>query len=116
MNDFSIVPPDFRDRDPRSYAYQYPDDVRNNFVKYVKSVQKFSFYNSLNMFEEFAHANGFVLFPAQLMHWRRREGFGQKRRARVGRKSFYMVRTYELTEAEKEKLLDYIKEVRSVTI
>jgi len=113
--EFSIVPPDLKEKDPRPFAYLFPNMIRNDdqsFVAFIKKWQRFDFYNSLNMFEEYAHANGFLLFPATLMHWRRRNGFGQERRARVGRKSFYLVRENELTEGEKQKLLDHIEEVR----
>ncbi|MFJ8462255.1 hypothetical protein ACIQ57_24595 [Lysinibacillus xylanilyticus] len=115
MTEFSIVPPDFKEKDPRPFAHLFPDMIRNDdqsFVAFIKKWQRFDFYNSLNMFEEYARANGFILFPATIMHWRRRNGFGAERRARVGRKSFYMVREYELTDREKENLLDYIEEVR----
>lgn len=115
MKEFSLVPKNFRDKDPRSLAKTHPNTIRTDnrsFISFVKKWQKFDYYNSLNMFEEYAHSNGFILFPATIMHWRRCEHFGEKRRARVGRKSFYLVREYELTEREKKRLNDYITEVR----
>jgi len=119
LTDFSIVPPNFKDKDPRGLAVLFPNSIRNSdqsFVGFIKRMQVFDFYNSLSMFEEYAHKNGFILLPASVMHWRRRNGFGTERRVRVGRKSFYLVREHELTEGEKEKLLDHIKEVRRVSI
>lgn len=119
MTDFSIVPPNFKEKDPRGLAVLFPNSIRNSdqsFVGFMKKMQVFDFYNSLSMFEEYAHANGFILLPASVMHWRRRNGFGIERRVRVGRKSFYLVREHELTQGEKEKLLDHIKDVRRVRI
>ena len=119
MVEFSIVPPNFKDNDPRGLAMLFPNSIRNDnqsFIGFIKKMQVFDFYNSLSRFEEYAHANGFILFPASIMHWRRRNGFGIERRIRVGRKSFYLVREYELTDGEKEKLLDHIKDVRRVKI
>lgn len=113
--EFSIVPPDLKEKDPRPFAFLFPNMIRNDdqsFVAFIKKMQRFDFYNSVLMFEEYGRANGFILFPATLMHWRRRNGFGLERRVQVGRKAFYFVRENELTEGEKEKLLDHIKEVR----
>jgi len=117
--ELSIVPPNFKDKDPRGLAKLYPNSIRNDnqsFIGFIKKMQTFDFYNSLDMFEEYAHANGFLLFPATLMHWRRREEFGQKRRVRVGRKSFYLIREYEMTDREKKKLLDFIEDVRRIRL
>jgi|GEM_PF-1074688 len=111
----SIVPPDLKEKDPRPFAYLYPNMIRNDdqsFIAFIKKTQIHEFYRSVLSIEEYAHANGFILLPAPVMHWRRRNGFGQERRIRVGRKSFYFVRENELTEGEKEKLLLYIEEVR----
>lgn len=119
MVEFSIVPPNFKDKDPRGLARLFPNMIRNDnqsFVGFIKKMQVFDFYNSLSRFEEYAHVNGFILFPGSIMHWRRRNGFGIERRVRVGSKSFYLVREHELTEGEKKKLQDYIKEVRRVRI
>lgn len=111
----SIVPPDLKEKDPRPFAYLYPNMIRNDdqsFIAFIKKTQKHEFYRSVLSIEEYAHANGFILLPAPVMHWRRRNGFGQGRRIRVGRKSFYFVRENEITEGEKEKLLLYIEEVK----
>jgi len=113
--DLSIVPPGLKEKDPRPFAFLYPNMIRNDdqsFIAFIKKMQKHEFYRGVLSLEEYAHANGFILLPAPVMHWRRRNGFGQERRARVGRKSFYFVRENELTKGEKEKLLDYIEEVR----
>lgn len=113
--EYSIVPPGLKEKDPRPFAFLYPNMIRNDdqsFIAFIKKMQKHEFYRGVLSLEEYAHANGFILLPAPVMHWRRRNGFGQERRARVGRKSFYFVRENELTKGEKEKLLDYIEEVR----
>lgn len=115
MKNFSIVPPDLKDKDPRPFAYLYPNMIRNDdqsFVSFIKKMQRFDFYNSVKMFEEYGRVNGFILYPATLMHWRRRNGFGVERRVRVGRKSFYFVRENELIEGEKQKLLNHVEGVR----
>lgn len=112
--EYSIVPPGLKEKDPRPFAYLFPSMIRNDdqsFIAFIKKTQKHEFYRSVLSLEEYAHANGFILLPASVMHWRRRDGFGQERRIRVGRNSFYFVRENELTKGEKEKLLLYIEEV-----
>lgn len=119
MVELSIVPPDLKEKDPRPFAYLYPNMIRNDdqsFIGFIKKMQRFDFYRSVQMFEEYGHANGFILFPAPLMHWRRRNGLGIERRVRVGRKSFYFVRENELTDGEKQKLMEHIAEVRKERI
>lgn len=119
MIEFSIVPPNFKDKDPRGLAKLYPKMIRRNnqsFIGFLKEMQAFDFYNSLNMFEEYAHENGFILLPATIIHWRRRNELGSKRRIRVGRNAFYLMREDELNKREKERLADYIKDVRRVKI
>lgn len=118
---FSIVPEGIKDksRDPRSLAKIMPNMIRENnqsFIGFIKRMQVFDFYNSLSAIEEYAHANNYILLPASIMHWRRCSFFGDEKRIRVGRKSFYLVRENELTKKEKSKLLDHIKEVRRVRI
>lgn len=113
--EYSIVPPDLKNKDPRPFAWLYPNMIRNDdqsFIAFIKKMQKHEFYRGVLSLEEYAHANGFILLPASITHWRRVSQFGAERRARVGRKSFYFVRESELTEGEKQKLLDYIEEVR----
>lgn len=115
MIEFSIVPPDFKEKDPRGLAMLFPNAIRNDnqsFIGFIKKMQVFDFYNSLSMFEEYAHANGFLLLPASIMHWRRRNVLGVERRVRVGRNAFYLVRENEMTEREKDMLLNHIKDVR----
>lgn len=119
MEEFSIVPQDLKQADPRPLAYLYPQMIRNDnqsFVAFIKKMQRFDFYNSLKMFEDYAHANDFILCPARLMHWRRRDNFGAKRRVQVGRQAFFLVKKNELTKKEKVKLLDHITDVRRVRI
>lgn len=113
------MPPNFKDKDPRGLAMLFPNSIRNDnqsFYGFIKKMQVFDFYNSLNMFEEYAHENGFILLPATIIHWRRRNELGSKRRVRVGRNAFYLMREDELNKREKEKLLDYINDVRRVSI
>lgn len=119
LKNYSLVPNDLLDKDPRNLAYYMPESVRAtniSFISFLKRMQRFSFYQNISYFEEFAHANNMILLPASVLHWRRREKLGDSRRFRIGRSAFYLVRVDELTEGEKKKLLDHIEVVREGVI
>lgn len=119
MKGFSIIPPDLEEKDPRPFAFLYPNMIRNDdqsFIAFIKKMQRFTFYKSLKCFEDFGHANGLILLPATVLHWRRRNNFGAERRVKVGKKTFYFVREDEITKLEKQKLLDHIDDIRRASI
>lgn len=119
MKEFSIIPSDLEEKDPRPFAFLYPNMIRNDdqsFIAFIKKLQRFTFYKSLKYFEDYGHANGFILLPATVLHWRRRSAFGAERRVKVGKKTFYFVREDELTELEKKKILEHIADVRRASL
>lgn len=109
MRKYSIIPKNFKLKDPRPLIYLYPEKV--NLVAYAKQVQKFSFYQSLKVAEDLANRQGYLLLPWSCMHWERAKEFGPDRKIKIGRKSFFMMRENELTKTEKRKLDLYLEEI-----
>jgi hypothetical protein len=108
MEQYSLVPNDFKDKDPRQLVYLYPTSL--NVVAYAKRMQEFSFYQALEVAEVLAHRQGFVLLPWSCMHWQRAKNFGSDRKIKVGRNSFFLMKVEEMTKVEKRKLETYIQE------
>lgn len=109
----SILPPKYRDKDPRQLLYHYPSMP---VVKYAKMMQEFSFYHALAVAEDIAHRQGFILVPYSCMHWERKKRFAADRRVKIGRRSFYMMRESELTPHEKRKLQKYVEQIRERSV
>jgi|SRR5690625_343656 len=105
----SVVPKNFKNKDPRTLPFLYPKSI--NIVAYAKSVQAFSFYQTLEVAEDLAKRQGYILLPWSCIHWERAKRFGEERKVKVGRNTFFMMRIDELTKGEKKKLLDYIKSI-----
>ena len=119
FDNFTIVPQDLQEKDPRPFAYLYPETIRCNnqkFISFIKQLQRFTFYQSVQQFERFGKANGYILLPSSVLHWRRRSELGQERRVLIGRNTFYFVRQSELNEREQAKLLAHVEEIREVAI
>lgn len=115
MNNFSLVPVDYKSKDPRMLAYLYPQSIiksPQSFISYNKKIQSFIYYHSLEVAEHMAKMFDFLLLPASCIHWRRAKSLGEKRRIHVGRNVFYLVKEEELTKSEKKKLIDHIGEFR----
>lgn len=108
LNKVSLVKPNYKDKDPRKLGFLYPSI---NIVVFSKKVQEFCFYQSLDIAEDLANRNGFILLPYSCMHWERAKSFGVDRKIKIGRKSFFMMKPTELTKKEKIKLEDYLVEV-----
>lgn len=106
----SLVPKNYKKKDPRTLPYLYPDSI--NIVSYAKSVQRFSFYQTLEVAEDLARRQGFILLPWSCMHWERAKNYGYDRKVKIGRKSFFMMKPSELTKTEIRKLNNYIEENR----
>lgn len=107
ISDISLVPKDYKKKDPRTLPYLYPETL--NIVSYAKAVQTFTFYQTLEVAEDLAKRQGYILLPWSCMHWQRAKNFGVDRKVKVGRKSFFMMKPSELTKTEKRKLLEYIE-------
>ncbi|NLI74720.1 MAG: hypothetical protein GX369_08160 [Euryarchaeota archaeon] len=104
----SLVPSNYKDKDPRPLTYLNPETV--NIVVYTKQVQKFNYYQMLELAEDLAKRQGFILLPYRCMHWQRVKEYGADRKIKIGRKSFFMMKPSELTKGERIKLIDYINE------
>lgn len=114
LDDFKLVPADYKRRDPRQLAYNFADTIRNTengLVIYNKYVQQFIYYHSLDVAENIVRVSNQILVPSKCLHWRRTKDFNN-RRVMIGRQAFYAVYLSELSEREKRKLLDYIEEKR----
>ncbi|GEL76573.1 hypothetical protein [Tenuibacillus multivorans] len=103
----SILPKDYREKDPRQLLYHFPNMP---IVKYAKMMQRYSFNHALAVAEDVAHKNGYILIPYDCMHWQRKQRFVD-RRVKIGRKSFFMMKDHELTRSERSKLEDYLREL-----
>lgn len=114
IKDFSLVPADYKEKDPRALAYLYPTTL--NIVAYAKQMQKFSFYQSLEIVEDVANNLGYILLPYDCLHWQRRQKFGAERKVKIGRKSFFLLRKSELTKTEKSKLYKHLSAVKKMAL
>ena len=109
---FSLIPKDYKLKDPRPLLYLYPNSI--NIVAYAKQMQQFAFYQSLEIAEDMAKRQGFILLPWQCMHWQRAKEYGADRKIKIGRKSFFLMKQDELTKMEKLKLQSYLEEINNV--
>lgn len=111
IQEFTLIPSNYKKNDPRSLLYLYPTSV--NIVAYAKKMQDFCFYQALEVAETMAKRQGFILLPFSCIHWERAKQFGPDRKIKIGRKSFFLMKIQELTKKEYEKLeihLDELKE------
>lgn len=102
LKEFSLVPKDYREKDPRTLPYLYPTTL--NIVAYAKKMQEFSFYQALEVAENLAKRQGFILLPWSCIHWERAKKLGYDRKIKIGRKSFFLLKMNEMTKTEKLKL------------
>lgn len=110
IDEFTLIPDKWRDKDPRALLYLYPTQV--NIVAYAKKMQQFSFYQALAVAEDLAKRQGFILLPFSCIHWERAKKFGNDRRVKIGRKSFFLMKITELTKKEKEKLQAHLDDLK----
>lgn len=108
LKKYSLIPKNYKKVDPRPLIYLYPETV--NLVAYAKKVQKFSFYQALEVAEDLANRQGYILLPFNCMHWERARDYGADRKIKIGRKSYFMMKLGELTKTEKKKLDAFIDE------
>lgn len=109
LEEFTLIPKGYKNKDPRTLLYLYPNSI--NIVAYAKKMQKFSFYQSLEVAEDLAKRQGFILLPWECMHWQRAKKFGVDRKVKIGRKSFFLMKIQDLTKSEKTKLEVYLKDI-----
>jgi hypothetical protein len=112
VNEFSLVPKGYREKDPRPFAWLYPKSI--NIVSYAKSMQKFAFYQALEVAEDLAKRQGFIILPWSCIHWQRAQSFGIDRKVKIGRKSYFLMKPHELTKSETMKLEKYLEELHEV--
>src|SRR5690625_3772544 len=110
LQQFSLVPKNYKDKDPRTLPYLYPESL--NIVSYAKKVQTFSFYQTLEVAEDLAQRQGFILLPWSCIHWERAKILGPDRKIKIGRRSFFLMKPHELTKNEKRKLEQLIEELK----
>lgn len=110
--DFSIVPKNYKNQDPRALLYLFPTTF--NIVAFAKKLQQFSFYQTLEVAEDMARKQKMILLPFSCIHWERAKQYGQDRKVKIGRKSFFMMRMDELTKKERQKLLDHIDQIQEL--
>jgi len=109
LEKFTLIPKNYKKKDPRPLTYLYPQSV--NIVVYAKEMQRFSFYQALEVAEDLAKRQGFILLPWECIHWQRAKEFGVDRKVKIGRKSFFLMKLDELTKSERLKLEEYLMEL-----
>lgn len=109
IEQISLIPKGYKNKDPRTLLYLYPNTI--NIVAYAKKMQQFSFYQSLEVAEDLAKRQGFILLPWECIHWQRAKAFGVDRKVKIGRKSFFLMKVNELTKNERLKLENYLNEI-----
>ncbi|WP_017473875.1 hypothetical protein [Amphibacillus jilinensis] len=112
LENVSLVPKNYKEKDPRPLTYLNPTTI--NIVSYTKSVNTFNYYQLLDLAEDLAKRQGFILLPWSCIHWNRAKLYSKDRKVKVGRKTFFMMKPGELTKLEEQKLLDYIDGVSNV--
>ncbi|MBM4765462.1 hypothetical protein [Bacillus sp. B15-48] len=111
LDDFTLIPKDYKKKDPRPLLYLYPNSL--NVVACAKKMQEFSFYQTLEVAEDLAKRQGFILLPWECMHWQRAKNLGVERKIKIGRKAFFLMKLNELTKTEKRKLEMYLSELNN---
>ncbi|MGG0718395.1 hypothetical protein ABE096_12495 [Robertmurraya massiliosenegalensis] len=111
LEEFTLVPKNYRDKDPRTLPYLYPTTL--NIVAYAKKMQEFSFYQALEVAEDLAKRQGYILLPWSCIHWERAKKLGYERKIKIGRKSFFLLRMDEMTKNEKLKLEALLEDIKA---
>lgn len=106
--EYSLIPPTFKDRDPRTLVYHFPSMPS---IKVAKMYQEYTFYKQLQVAEEMAQNMGYILIPYKCIHQKRREKFSYNRKIKIGRNSYFMIALNEMTRIEKQKFKEYIQEL-----
>jgi len=107
IDDHSLVPAGYKNRDPRALLYNFPSLPK---VKFAKLMNEFYYFKALEAVEEAANKLGFILLPRNCMNWKRCRDYSDDRKVKVCGRTFFMMKFNELTESEAEKLENYIEE------
>lgn len=110
MKRYSLVPSEYKEKDPRRLPWLYPKSL--NVFYYAKKMQEFMFYQSLEVAEDIANKQGFILVPYECIHWRRKKLFGSDRKIKIGSKSFFLMKLPELTKGEEMNLINHLEELK----
>ncbi|WP_037580981.1 hypothetical protein [Sporolactobacillus terrae] len=110
LEDFTLIPPDYKKKDPRPLLYLYHDTI--NVVAYAKKMQKFAYYQTLEVAEDLAKRQGFILLPWDCIHWQRAQAVAADRKIKIGRRAFYLMKISELTKREAQKLENYLMQLK----
>lgn len=100
----SIVPNHKVSKQPYNIPYHNPHFP---LVKYNKIITDYFFWKQVQVAEEMAKMNGFLLVPSICLSWKRVKKFSAYM-VPIGRKTFYQIKPADLTEGEKKKFLDYV--------
>jgi hypothetical protein len=109
--EFTLIPKEYKKKDPRSLLYLYSNSI--NIVAYAKRMQEFAFYQALEVAEDLARKQGFILLPWSCIHWQRAKHFGTDRKVKIGRNSFFIMKPHELTKSEEMKLVRHLEELQN---
>lgn len=112
LSEFTLIPRNYKKKDPRPLTYLYRNTI--NIVAYAKEMQRFSFYQALEVAEDLAKRQGFILLPWECINWKRAQMLAGDRKVKIGRKSFYLMRIDELNKNEKLKLKVYLKDIHQL--
>lgn len=104
----SLVPDKYKEKNIRALPYLYPTKL--NLVVYAKQMQELAFYQALEVAENLARRQGFMLVPWSCLHWQRAKAYGPDRKIKIGRNSFFLLKPNELTKGEIKKLEQYYTE------
>lgn len=96
-------------RDPRQLLFHYPSLP---VIRYAKMAADFYQDQMLRLAEELASRQGFILVPASCLSWRKKQEIAAERQVSIGKYSYYMLRSDEMSKSAKEKLQAYIDEIR----
>lgn len=98
MIEASLIPYDYKEKDPRSLLYHFP---KMPTVIYAKKMQEFSFYQALDVAEQMAKAQGYCLVPYSCIHYRRRQILtDENKKIKIGRNSFFLLKKHDMTKNE----------------
>jgi hypothetical protein len=107
LHDVSIIPNSVYQSDPRQMLYHFPS---MSAVKYAKMASTFYHWKMVQTAEELVKIHGQYLIPSSCIHWKRKEDIDLKKKIKIGKHVYYILRLDEMTDKEKEKFYAYLEE------
>lgn len=107
IEEHSLVPNGYKNRDPRALLYNFPSLPK---VKFAKLMNEFYKFQALEAVEDLVNKLGYILLPRNCMNWKRCRDYSADRKVKVCGRTYFMMRFDELTKSEIEKLENYIEE------